>query len=102
MNPILRPWADEPDAMSTSEPVPPTSLPQGNPILDRIRLALVVLVHVIVCLWLIADRRLPLGHDTFQYFSMQYCLLNNRITAGEVPQWMPYMSQGTVSNWWYC
>ena len=40
------------------------------------------------------------SHDGFQYFTLQYYFLNNVVTSGEIPQWMPFMTQGTVSTWW--
>lgn len=51
--------------------------------------------------YLIATRRCPVGHDTLQYLTLQYSVLNNVVTSGEVPLWLPFMTQGTVSNWWY-
>ena len=44
---------------------------------------------------------MPRGHDTWQYLALQYYFLNDHVTNGIVPQWMPYMTQGTVSNWWF-
>ncbi len=46
-------------------------------------------------------RRIPAYHDGFGYFGLQYYFLNGAVTSGEVPQWIPYMTQGTVANWWY-
>jgi hypothetical protein len=45
--------------------------------------------------------RVPREHDGFGYFGLQYYFLNNAAVAGELPQWIPYMTQGTVANWWY-
>jgi hypothetical protein len=49
----------------------------------------------------IALHRVPMGHDGFQYFTLQYFFLNNAIQSGELAQWIPYMSQGTVATQWY-
>jgi hypothetical protein len=46
-------------------------------------------------------RRIPAYHDGFGHLGLQYYFLNSAITSGEVPQWIPYMTQGTVANWWY-
>ncbi len=46
-------------------------------------------------------RRIPAYHDGFGYFGLQYYFLNSAVTSGELPQWIPYMTQGTVANWWY-
>jgi hypothetical protein len=46
-------------------------------------------------------QRVPREHDGFGYLGMQYYFLNNAATAGELPQWVPYMMHGTVANLWY-
>ncbi len=45
--------------------------------------------------------RVPAGHDGFQYFTLQYYFLNNALQSGEVAQWIPYLSHGTVATFWY-
>lgn len=52
-------------------------------------------------LWLFLTHRISAGHDTTQYFIIQYYFLNHLISHGEIPQWMPYMTQGTVATWWF-
>jgi hypothetical protein len=52
-------------------------------------------------LWQFLTHRISAGHDTTQYFIIQYYFLNHLICHGEVPQWMPYMTQGTVATWWF-
>lgn len=64
-------------------------------------LAALIAIEIGIAGWLIAAHRLPDNHDAFQFFSLQYVLLNNAISSGEVAQWMPYMTHGTVANWWY-
>ena len=44
--------------------------------------------------------RVPIGHDGFQFFTLQYFFLNNAVHAREVAQWIPYMNQGTVASIW--
>ncbi len=51
--------------------------------------------------WLVSTKRIPGGHDGFQYFALQYYFLNDTVMSGEIPQWMPFMTQGTVASWWY-
>ena len=68
---------------------------------DNLLFMLVLLIELSLITFLIVDHRMPRGHDGFQYYSLQYYFLNNAATAGEIPQWMPFMTQGTVSNWWY-
>ena len=62
---------------------------------------IVFAIELIFILYLIIGHRGVIGHDAFQYFGLQYYFLNNAATAGETPQWMPLMTHGTVSNWWY-
>jgi hypothetical protein len=50
---------------------------------------------------LILDKRVPAGHDTFQYLQFQYLLFfNEPALHGTVPQWLPFLTQGSVSNFW--
>jgi hypothetical protein len=49
----------------------------------------------------VLQHRAPVGHDGFQYFTIQYYFLNNAIQTHEVAQWIPYMNQGTVATFWY-
>ena len=49
----------------------------------------------------ILQHRIPMGHDGFQYFALQYYFLNNAIQSHEVAQWIPFMTHGTVSTFWY-
>ncbi|MDO8730605.1 MAG: hypothetical protein Q7J69_05460 [Candidatus Omnitrophota bacterium] len=50
--------------------------------------------------FLAAAHRMPNSQDTFQYFSLQYYFLNNAAQAGEIPQWIPFIANGTVATWW--
>lgn len=45
--------------------------------------------------------RLPLGHDTLEYLQLQYAFLNEVVTRHEFAYWFPFMTMGTVSNWWF-
>lgn len=50
--------------------------------------------------WLVASGRIVRGHDGLQYFTLQYWFLG-QAAAGDLPSWMPFMTHGTVANWWY-
>ncbi|HPG30071.1 MAG TPA: hypothetical protein PKY81_01905 [bacterium] len=63
--------------------------------------ALLLIIEFLPVLFMILNGRRPLGHDEFQYFSLQYYFLNNSVASGETAQWMPFMTHGTVSTWWY-
>jgi hypothetical protein len=62
---------------------------------------IVFAIELIFIFYLIISHRGVIGHDAFQYFSLQYYFLNNAVNAGETAQWMPFVTHGTVSNWWY-
>ncbi|MGH2361038.1 MAG: hypothetical protein ACRDGM_10940, partial [bacterium] len=49
---------------------------------------------------LLLERRVPIGHDAFQYLHLQYVFFNEAVLRGQLPQWLPFMTQGTVSNIW--
>lgn len=68
---------------------------------DGLLFLLIVLVEAGIFCYLVLDRRIPGGHDGFQYFTLQYYFLNNVAYAGEVPQWIPFLTHGTVTAWWY-
>ena len=68
---------------------------------ENILFILILIMESLLVLSLIITHRIPSGHDGFGLFSLQYYFLNNAVMHHEIPQWMPYMTQGTVSNWWY-
>lgn len=52
-------------------------------------------------LFLVLDKRIPMGHDTFQYMQLQYTLFFNEPALHKaVPQWLPFITHGTMSNFW--
>lgn len=52
--------------------------------------------------FLIADRRLPLGHETGTLYGIRYYFMTCAAQSGTPPLWMPYATQGTPSNWaWF-
>ena len=68
---------------------------------ERFLFGILLLGEVVYVTHLLSAQLLSGGHDTFQYFTLQHFFLNHAVTTGEVPQWLPYMTQGTVSSWWY-
>ncbi|MEW6076915.1 MAG: hypothetical protein AB1724_03800 [Thermodesulfobacteriota bacterium] len=62
---------------------------------------LLVLIEAGLAFSMIQGRRMVGGHDGFQYFTLQYYFLNNAAYTGEIPQWMPFLTHGTVAAWWY-
>lgn len=50
---------------------------------------------------LMQQHRVPAGHDGFQYFTLQYYFLNNAVNYGEIPQWIPFMTHGSIATIWY-
>jgi len=60
-----------------------------------------MLVLSVLRFYLVMDKRIPMGHDTFQYLQLQYNLFFNEPALHKaVPQWLPFMTHGTVSNFW--
>ncbi len=62
---------------------------------------LVLGFEITISCFLIMTHRIDCGHDGFQYFFLQYYFLNNIVNVGEIPQWMPFMTHGTVASWLY-
>lgn len=58
-------------------------------------------LELALAIYLASSHRIPNGHDTLQEFMMRYYFLNSAVTTGDIPLWMPYMTQGTLANWWY-
>lgn len=68
---------------------------------ERLLFSALCLLEVALTWGAIADRRMVRGHDGFSYFMFQYWYLNDAAFTGEVPQWMPYSTQGAVATWRY-
>ncbi|MCX5848978.1 MAG: hypothetical protein NTW65_05970 [Deltaproteobacteria bacterium] len=62
---------------------------------------LIILIEAGIFFYLIQGKWIVGGHDGFQYLTLQYYFLNNVVNYGEIPQWMPFMTHGTVATWWY-
>jgi hypothetical protein len=60
-----------------------------------------IVVHAAIFFSLYAAGRIPNGHDGFHYLTLQYDFLNSAVTTGEIPQWMPLMTQGMIATWDY-
>jgi hypothetical protein len=60
-----------------------------------------IVALVLIRLVLVLGNRVPMGHDTFQYMQLQYILFfNEPALHGAVPQWLPFLTHGSVSNFW--
>jgi len=68
---------------------------------DKFLFGVVLLLEVLHVGWLISSHRMLIGHDGFQYFSLQYFFLNDSAINHEIPLWIPYVSQGEPAGWWY-
>jgi len=71
------------------------------PYLESVLFLLVILIEVGVFFYLIHGRRLVGGHDAFQYYTVRYYFLNNVVNCGEIPQWCPFMTHGSLSSMGY-
>lgn len=67
----------------------------------RLIFFLALIPEILLLASLALAHRMPGGHDGLQYFTLQYIFLNGTAVSGEIPLWMPFMSHGTVSTWWY-
>jgi hypothetical protein len=67
---------------------------------EKFLLFFLVFLQVTFYAYLILTHRIPGGWDGFQYFHLQYYFLNDAVYSGEIPQWLPYLTHGTVSTWW--
>ncbi len=68
---------------------------------ESVLFLLLVIIEVGITFFMIHDHRIVGGHDGFQYFTLQYYFLNHVVSYGEIPQWMPFLTHGTVASWWY-
>ncbi len=62
---------------------------------------LILGLQVLLYLFLIAQNRIPGGHDGFSAFYQRYYFMNSAVTAGEIPLWIPYMTHGTLAAWMF-
>lgn len=79
----------------------PIERPADRRALAGLLFLLVAAGPVLHTLVLVLQHRFPAGHDGFQYITTQWYFLNNAAQSGEVAQWMPYMTEGTVATFWY-
>jgi hypothetical protein len=66
---------------------------------ENLLFLLVLLCEVILTLKMMMSHRIPRGHDMWGFFAFQYYFLNNAVTAGEIPQWAPFLTQGYFGSW---
>jgi hypothetical protein len=66
---------------------------------ERGLLALLLVLHTSVTLWLVLDRRLPRGHDMLGNYLLQYLFASETTLRDGIPLWMPYVAHGLPSNW---
>jgi hypothetical protein len=62
---------------------------------------LIVFIEAGIFFYLIYGKCIIGGHDGFQYFTIQYYFLNNVVNYGEIPQWAPFMTHGTLATMGY-
>jgi hypothetical protein len=71
---------------------------QADPRLARRLFFLLVLLTASLPLFMIADRRLPRGHQTRAAYERQYAFLAGSSEAGSIPLWMPFTAGGSDSG----
>ena len=73
----------------------------NSPWLESFLFLLIILIEAGIFFYLMGTRSIVGGHDGFQYFTLQYYFLNNAVNYGEIPQWVPFMTHGTLGTWGY-
>ena len=73
----------------------------NSPRIESLLFLLIILIEAGIFIFLMHGRWIVGGQDGFQYFALQYSFLNNVVNYGEIPQWMPFMTHGTVASWWH-
>jgi hypothetical protein len=59
---------------------------------------LIIVIEACIFIYLTQGKYIVGGHDGFQYFSLQYIILDHLIIHGEIPQWTPYLTHGFLAN----
>ncbi len=75
---------------------PPT--PHDDAAAERRLFRLLVLLNAALCVYQIATRRLPRGHDTLASYILQYLFLAHASGGDGVALWFPGVAQGAVTN----
>jgi hypothetical protein len=73
----------------------------SSQVLNRTLFLLLAAIEIAHLIYLILSHRIPLGHDGFQYFTLEYFFLNDTAVNNEVPLWVPYMNHGLTASWFY-
>ena len=63
---------------------------------DLLLFLISVLLEFLLLASLSMSHRMARGHDGLNYFVLQYYFLNNAATFGGIPQWMPFVMQGST------
>jgi hypothetical protein len=66
----------------------------------RLAIVLLLLLEGLPRLYFALSGMVPAGHDGWQRFYLQEFFFSGIVTTGEMPAWLPYLSQGTVASWW--
>jgi hypothetical protein len=66
----------------------------------RVAVVLLLLFEGLPRLYFALSGMVPAGHDGLQRFYLQEFFFSGVTTTGEMPAWLPYLSQGTVASWW--
>ncbi len=69
--------------------------------IEKFLLIIVILLEFTVISYLILTHRMADKHDGFYILTFQYYFLNNVAVSREIPQWLPFISHGVPTSWWY-
>lgn len=68
---------------------------------DPLLFQMLLILALAPYLYLTFSHRMVRGHDGYGYFTLQYYFLNHAVMHGKIPEWLPYLTQGSVATWWY-
>lgn len=85
------------DFQKTDESSSPVNWHKSR-IVESCLFALIILIEAFIFIYLIHGKYIVGGHDGFQYFSLQYSVLNHVIIHGDIPQWTPYLTHGSLAT----
>jgi len=62
---------------------------------------IIIFFELSLMAYLIANHRMVLGHDGFEWFVDQWYFVNGKVSYHEVPLWTPFVTHGQVTSYTY-
>lgn len=61
----------------------------------------IAVIYSSIYLALLVQHKIPLAHDTFQSFHLQYVYYNEFIQYHAIPRWVPFFNMGGANNYYF-